>query len=62
MRGNAVFPLLYWFGLLVALTGIALRYWTTWPHLGSALALVGVAVLILARVATRHQARKYPRR
>lgn len=46
-----LFPLLYWFGLILALLGVGLRFWLGSQHWGLVLAVVGVGLLLCARVA-----------
>jgi hypothetical protein len=48
---RTLIPLLYWFGLLIALVGIGLRFWLGDLRLALALALVGVAMIVAARLA-----------
>ncbi|HET9784573.1 MAG TPA: hypothetical protein VFP94_06380 [Terriglobales bacterium] len=48
-----VFPLLYWFGLILALIGVGLRFWMDAGSLGLAVAVAGVALLLFARLAQR---------
>ncbi|HEY8055833.1 MAG TPA: hypothetical protein VIE13_07965 [Terriglobales bacterium] len=48
-----VFPLLYWFGLILALIGVGLRFWMGAWGLGLALAVAGVALLLTARLTQR---------
>jgi len=47
-------PLLYWLGLLIVLAGLFLRFWMGQPEMarwGLAVALVGMALVLAARVA-----------
>ncbi len=47
-------PLLYWLGLLIVLAGLFLRFWMGQPEMarwGLAMALVGMALVLAARVA-----------
>lgn len=48
---SRIFPLLYWFGLVVTLVGIGLRFWLGWLRAGLVIALLGVAMLLLSRLA-----------
>lgn len=45
------FPLLYWIGLAITLAGFGLRFWVGWLRAGTAVALLGLALLLAARVA-----------
>lgn len=45
-----IFPLLYWFGLVVTLVGIGLRFWLGWLRAGLVVALIGIAMLLLSRL------------
>lgn len=49
-RERRIFPLLYWIGLLIALTGLVLRFWLGWLKPGLYVALAGVALLLMVRV------------
>lgn len=55
------FSLLYWFGLLVGLGGVMLRFWTRQIRLGLVLAIAGVAMLLAARAALALQRGRRPR-
>ncbi|MGH9484360.1 MAG: hypothetical protein ACRD1F_04830 [Terriglobales bacterium] len=46
-----LFPLLYWVGLIVALIGVGLRFWMGSLQWGLGLAVLGVLLLLGARVA-----------
>ena len=48
---RVLIPLLYWLGLLIALVGVGLRFWLGEVMLGLAVALVGVALVVAARLA-----------
>ncbi len=41
---------LYWVGFLLALTGLALRFWMNQPQAGLVLAITGVGLVLAARV------------
>lgn len=45
-----LFPLLYWVGLILALIGVALRFWMGSLSWGLGLAVIGVLLLLGARV------------
>lgn len=49
---SRAFPLLYWLGLVLTLVGIGLRFWLGWLRAGLAVAIVGVALLLLSRLAS----------
>jgi type IV secretory pathway TrbD component len=48
---RVLIPLLYWVGLLIALVGVGLRFWLGEVRLGLTLALIGVALIVAARLA-----------
>lgn len=45
-----LFPLLYWVGLILALIGVALRFWMGSLSWGLGLAVIGLLLLLGARV------------
>lgn len=54
-------PLLYWLGLLVVLAGLYLRFWTgqlATARWSLAVALVGIALVLAARLAQALVARR----
>lgn len=51
--------LLYWIGLLIVLAGLWLRFWLGWWGWGLVVALVGLAMIVVARVlGTLHRRRR----
>ena len=48
---RTLIPLLYWLGLLIALVGVGLRFWLDDLRLGFSVALIGVALVVAARLA-----------
>jgi hypothetical protein len=59
MAVSVAVSLLYWIGLLIVLAGLWLRFWLAWRGWALAVALVGLAMILLARVlGTLHRHRR----